>query len=239
MQMVVVQANETLSHVLTAEGSQIAQEGSHEARVWAALPRKGQGKPLSPQQLKEIVGDDAAKVGQGRAFKNGWIGKEGGGLVQLVGSLIDSLWPHTILGCTQASAIGDATQKELQEVESTGTLKSGEKALADLRKRRLITQRYDSLANSSDTSHLQLWCRKGQWFAVHKGANFSTSTAKPETDLTADMIASYVQIRQDCLIPYLTHLQWDVEDIYLQEVQFRGRRHTHCGRCPTSSPQST
>ena len=34
--------------------------------------------------------------------------------------------------------------------------------------------------------------RKGQWFTVQKGSAFSTSTAKPETDLTVDMIASYV-----------------------------------------------
>jgi hypothetical protein len=31
---------------------------------------------------------------------------------------------------------------ELREVDSTGTLKAGEKALADLRKRKLIAQKY-------------------------------------------------------------------------------------------------
>lgn len=34
--------------------------------------------------------------------------------------------------------------------------------------------------------------RKGQWFTVHKSQQFSTSTAKPETDLTVDMLTSYV-----------------------------------------------
>lgn len=34
--------------------------------------------------------------------------------------------------------------------------------------------------------------RKGQWFVVRKGPNFSTSTAKPETDLTVDMLTSSV-----------------------------------------------
>jgi len=48
--------------------------------VWAAL-----GTPLTAQQLKKQVGDDAAKVGQGRAFKNGWIGKDGDTLIRLVG----------------------------------------------------------------------------------------------------------------------------------------------------------
>lgn len=36
--------------------------------------------------------------------------------------------------------------------------------------------------------------RKVQWFTVHKGPNFSTSTAKPETDLTVDMLTSWVSI---------------------------------------------
>jgi len=35
----------------------------------------------------------------------------------------------------------DSTQLELREVESTGTLQAGEKALAELRKRKLIIQR--------------------------------------------------------------------------------------------------
>lgn len=142
------------SYALTPEGSQIAKEGSHEARVWAALPVKGQGKPVTPVELKKQVGDETAKVGQGRAFKNGWIGKDGDGLVKLVGS------------------IKDTAKLELQEIETTGDLKAGEKILADLRKRKLVVQ------------------RKGQWFTVHKGPNFSTSTAKPETDLTADMLTS-------------------------------------------------
>ncbi|KAJ7094630.1 phenylalanine-tRNA ligase [Mycena belliarum] len=153
-EMVKFETHEIVSHALTPEGSQIALDGSHEARVWSALPTKGQGMPVTPAQLKKQVGDETAKVGQGRAFKNGWIGKEGDGLVKL------------------ASSIKDVTQLDLVEIQSSGMLKSGEKDLADLRKRKLIVQ------------------RKGQWFTVHKGSEFSTSTAKPETDLTADMLAS-------------------------------------------------
>lgn len=82
--MVLYETHEVISHVLTAEGAQIAHEGSHEARVWSVLPLKGQGEPVNPGQLKKVVGDETAKVGQGRAFKNGWIGKEGAGLVKLV-----------------------------------------------------------------------------------------------------------------------------------------------------------
>jgi len=152
--MITYTTQETVSHVLTQEGAHIALQGSHEARVWAAVPAKGAGAPMTPKQLEEIVGSETAKIGQGRAFKNKWIGKEGDGLVKI------------------ASTIQDATQLELREVDSTGTLKAGEKALAELRKRKLIVQ------------------RKGQWFTVRKGPSFSTSIEKPETDLTIDMLAS-------------------------------------------------
>jgi phenylalanyl-tRNA synthetase alpha chain len=82
--MIHYQSRETISHVLTSEGAQIALHGSHEARVWAALPAKGAGTPLLPASLKKIIGDEAARVGQGRAFKNGWIAKDGDGLVKAV-----------------------------------------------------------------------------------------------------------------------------------------------------------
>ncbi|KAF7776032.1 hypothetical protein Agabi119p4_4425 [Agaricus bisporus var. burnettii] len=153
-EMITYETREVISHVLTPEGAQIANEGSHEARVWSVLPEKGKGTPVSPVQLKKFVGDETAKVGQGRAFKNGWIGKDGDGLVKLV------------------AEISDATKNDMQEIASTGTLKTGEKILADLRKRKLIVQ------------------RKIQWFTVNKGSNFSTSTVKPETDLTVDMLTS-------------------------------------------------
>ncbi|KAI0796614.1 phenylalanine-tRNA ligase [Abortiporus biennis] len=152
--MISYTTQETISHVLTPEGGSIALNGSHEARVWAALPAQGEGTPVTPKELEKKVGSETAKIGQGRAFKNKWIGKQDAGLVKL------------------APTINDVTQHELQEVDSTGTLKSGEKALAELRKRKLIVQ------------------RKGQWFTVEKGKNFSTSTAKPETDLTVDMLTS-------------------------------------------------
>lgn len=75
---------EAFAYALTQEGNDIADKGSHEAVVWSVLPLKGQGAPLSIKDLKQKVGDETAKIGQGRAFKNGWIGKEGDGLVKLV-----------------------------------------------------------------------------------------------------------------------------------------------------------
>lgn len=81
--MVTIDFHETLSHVLTQEGAQIALEGSHEARVWGILPMKGEGAPLTVKAVQEAVGKESASFGQGRAFKAKWIGKEGDGLVKL------------------------------------------------------------------------------------------------------------------------------------------------------------
>lgn len=93
--MISYATHEVISHVPTPEGSQIVEQGSNEARVWAALPLKGQGDPVTPNQLKKVVGDEVAKVGQGRAFKNGWIAKDGDGLVKLVNSDIQRLLAFT------------------------------------------------------------------------------------------------------------------------------------------------
>lgn len=81
MQMITYTTQETLSHVLTPEGASIALSGSHEARVWAAVPVKGEGEPMSSKELENKIGGESAKVGQGRAFKNKWIAKEGNGFL--------------------------------------------------------------------------------------------------------------------------------------------------------------
>ena len=94
--MIQYETHEVSSHVPTPEGAQILKDGSHEARVWSALPLKGQGLPVTPAQLKSQVGDETAKVGQGRAFKSGWIGKEGDGLVKLVCIISSYLSPNKI-----------------------------------------------------------------------------------------------------------------------------------------------
>ena len=61
--------------------------------------------------------------------------------------------------------------------------------------------------------------RKGQWFTVHRGANFSTSLAKPETDLTTEMLVSWV-IRYSGSIQSHSVVQWGLEICCFQEIQF-------------------
>jgi phenylalanyl-tRNA synthetase alpha chain len=41
----------------------------------------------------------------------------------------------------QAATIEDQTQLDMREIENTGVLAAGEKALAELRKRKLIVQK--------------------------------------------------------------------------------------------------
>lgn len=89
---------------------------------------------------------------------------------------------------TQKTEIKDQTRLDLLEIVASGNLEeSRKKDLAELRKRKLIVQRFPPqlhLISQPLTSH-----RKGQYFTVHKGPKFSTSTAKPETDLTVEMLA--------------------------------------------------
>ena len=82
--MITYTTQETLSHVLTQEGASIALNGSHEARVWAVLPAKGEGEPIPPKDLEKRVGAETAKLGQANAFKKKWITKDGSGLVKIV-----------------------------------------------------------------------------------------------------------------------------------------------------------
>ena len=71
-------------HVLTAEGSTIAQNGSHEFLVWQALSLD---TPLTAQDIEAKVGKDVAKIGQGKAMKNKWIEKKGDGFLRKVSCL--------------------------------------------------------------------------------------------------------------------------------------------------------
>ncbi|KZS97754.1 hypothetical protein SISNIDRAFT_472667 [Sistotremastrum niveocremeum HHB9708] len=122
-EMVTFETHEDVSYALKPEGEQIAREGSHEARVWAALPAKGKGTPLSAKEIIQVVGAESAKIGQGKAIKAKWIEKDGAGFVKAT------------------DKIQDTTQLDLQEIQSSGTVAAGEKVLSELKKRNLIVLR--------------------------------------------------------------------------------------------------
>ncbi|KAI0379687.1 tRNA synthetases class II core domain (F)-domain-containing protein [Hypomontagnella monticulosa] len=105
--------------ILEPEGEQIAENGSHEARVFEALRSAVEG--LTVQDLEKAIGDkNVVKIGQGKAFKERWISKTKDGKFK---AAVDS--------------IKDATKEQMQTIRSTRTYPDA-KLLADLKKRKLV-----------------------------------------------------------------------------------------------------
>jgi len=104
---------------LTAEGEEIVANGSHEARLLDAVTAAVGGLALADVG-KEL--GPSGKVGQQRAFKNGWVKKDGAKLVPNV-----------------AEKPVDTTRVALKTVKETGTLEDAAE-LADLRKRKLLAR---------------------------------------------------------------------------------------------------
>jgi len=101
---------------VTAEGNEIVETGSHEAKVFNAIPEGEEG--ISIADLNAKVGP-SAKIGQGKAFKNKWISKKGNCLVRNVAS------------------IQDKTQEDLKIIKETKNHPDAN-ILKDLKKRKLI-----------------------------------------------------------------------------------------------------
>ncbi|KAL2263744.1 hypothetical protein VTK26DRAFT_5388 [Humicola hyalothermophila] len=102
---------------LEPEAVEIVNHGSHEARVFEAVSKAMDG--LSIQDLETAIGDKTVtKLGQGKAFKEKWIKKDGAKLVALVDS------------------INDVTREQLRVIQEKRTHEP--KILADLKKRKLL-----------------------------------------------------------------------------------------------------
>ncbi|KAL2134049.1 hypothetical protein VTI74DRAFT_1160 [Chaetomium olivicolor] len=102
---------------LEPEAEVIVSHGSHEARVFEAVRQAMDG--LSIQDLESKIGDKTVtKLGQGKAFKEKWIKKDGSKLVALVDS------------------INDVTRDQLKVIQETKT--HDPKIIADLKKRKLL-----------------------------------------------------------------------------------------------------
>ncbi|KAI9279006.1 tRNA synthetases class II core domain (F)-domain-containing protein [Phascolomyces articulosus] len=101
---------------LSGEGEQVAEQGSHEARVYEAIPAGEEG--IAMDEIKKILGK-AANIGQGKAIKNGWIKNNGAKLVRTADSIVDQ------------------TKNDLLEIKKT-TTHSNTKTLNDLKKRKLV-----------------------------------------------------------------------------------------------------
>lgn len=73
--MVTYQTHHVEMNTLTPEGQALASCGSHEYRVWEVLGEEG----LMMTELQAALGEESAKVGQGKAFRNKWIKKRSDG----------------------------------------------------------------------------------------------------------------------------------------------------------------
>ncbi|KAG0149758.1 hypothetical protein CROQUDRAFT_39354 [Cronartium quercuum f. sp. fusiforme G11] len=155
-EMVTYQTHHIETHVLTPEGKALAASGSHEYRVWEALGEQG----LLMAELQGALGEEGAKVGQGKAFRNKWIKKRSdGGFIRAM----------------TADQIVDQTRLDLISVEKNGTLPTDDAKgtkIADYRKRKLCEK------------------KKYMYFSANKGIKFATTIEKPETDLTSELLSS-------------------------------------------------
>ncbi|KAI9785607.1 MAG: Phenylalanyl-tRNA synthetase, beta subunit, cytoplasmic [Peltula sp. TS41687] len=116
--MVTYQTVEREEANLTEEGKGIATEGSHEAKVYEVVSKAIEGLRIS--DLPTLVGKESAKVGQGKAFKEGWIKKDQEG---------------RLIANTQT--IQDITREQLLTIQQQRTY-DDPRVLTELRKRKLI-----------------------------------------------------------------------------------------------------
>lgn len=123
-EMITYETRETEYNLLTPEGQQILAQGSHEAKVWQVVHKLGELRISALASQPEFAGDpNAARLGQMRAFKEGWIKKHPEDRAKIISGVDD---------------IVDVTRADLELIANTG---SGPDAttLSDLRKRKLIT----------------------------------------------------------------------------------------------------
>lgn len=143
---------------LTKEGEEIANNGSHEAKVFEAVVAALDGLKIG--DLPGIVGKDNAKVGQGNAFKRGWIKKDG------------------VLLRANTETIVDETREQLLTVQRTETL-ADQKALSDLKRRKLVSfQKVINFKISKGPKYAPEFVKEETDLTVEMLTNGSWKTAK-------------------------------------------------------------
>lgn len=117
--MVTFKANEKDLWSLTPEAEDIAANGSHEIRLYDEVVKSLEGLKIA--DVGKVLGA-SGKLGQQRAFKNGWVRKDGDKLVKNVDE-----------------KPVDSTAQDLIKIQKEGTLADA-KELADLKKRKLVNK---------------------------------------------------------------------------------------------------
>lgn len=104
--MITYKTKESEIYNLTDEAKDIVSHGSHEYKLLNKVIESLEG--LKVTDVESVMGKNG-KVAQGRAFKNGWISKDGDKLVAKVENV---------------SSVDDTTADQLKEIVKTGTLKN-------------------------------------------------------------------------------------------------------------------
>lgn len=157
----------------TEEGAEIAKHGSHEMRLYQKVLKSVDGLAIS--EVPKLFGV-SGKLGQQRAFKNGWVRNQEAKLV-----------PAT------PSVDKDPTQEELKTIIAGQGETLGPKVLNELKKRRLISKVKKFWFEVSKGSQFALTIKKldtdltidmlqsGSWkTAQFKPYNFNAEGAKIE-----------------------------------------------------------
>lgn len=155
--------------LLTPEGQEICENGSHEYKVWKAI--KDHGKLELPALEKEIGNKESTKVGLGNAMKNKWVKKDGQVLVPAVAEVQDKT-REVLESVRDTSKIGDA--KTLAEYKKRKLVKT-EKAIA------YEVERDTKYAREIPVEHTELTAellQSGAWkTATFKPYNFKAEGA--------------------------------------------------------------
>jgi len=144
---------------LTPEGIIISKDGSHESRIFKAVLDSRPNGIDQESLLKCIPDASMAKIGFSKAMSNQWI----------------QLDKETRLIHPKKEAINDEVQQLLASIAKMSledSRKVDSKTVADLKKRKLITE----------TSI--------KYMIVEKGSEFSVKIERPETDMTTALIQS-------------------------------------------------
>ncbi|KAL4910927.1 hypothetical protein BDW74DRAFT_142098 [Aspergillus multicolor] len=103
---------------VTKDGEEVIANGSHEAKVYQAVLAAMEG--LKIKELPEVVGKENAQLGQGNAFKKGWIKKDKDVFRAATDTIVDD------------------TQNDVKKIQRGETITDAN-VLKDLKKRKLIS----------------------------------------------------------------------------------------------------
>ncbi|CAG0918167.1 unnamed protein product [Notodromas monacha] len=114
---IVAEQSSSKTWSLTSEGQMVKDEGSHEARVFRAVPEEG----ISMPELMKLVPANIGKIGVSKALSSGWIlmDKTGGGVIKRKIPDVEDTVQHLLEDLSQASEAQKADLKKRKLVIET------------------------------------------------------------------------------------------------------------------------